>query len=355
MYLGEVSSIQLRGVVGAVSQALFTLGIAFGLAVGAIDNFRYYNISLVAVGTVALFEVLMFWLPETPRWLVSKRYVEQAEHVLIWLRGKKIGIQKELDEIKKTFPVKKKKRSILKNFSKRSVLIPFILVIVTFFFQQASGISATATFAATILSEAGFEDPRTIAVYGIGIASLFGNVAAFFLVDFLGRVTLLVLSSTGMFLGCSMLGIHFFVTRDSLCSEGFSNSTAIPTDTVVESCNAHFGPLAIVSVVLYRFSFAIGIGPIPWILLSELLPLTVRGLASGLVMIVTWATSAVAIGLFLEYVQLVRFWFAIWTFGLFNLAAAVFVIIFLPETKGKSLEQLEKKFAKLPDIVETVL
>ena len=352
MYLGEVSSIQLRGVVGAVSQTLFTLGIAFSLAVGAIDNFRYYYMSLVAVGIVALFEVLMFWLPETPRWLASRRYVEQAEHVLIWLRGKKIDIQKELDEIKKTFPVK---RSILKNFTKRSVWIPFILVIVTFFFQQASGISATATFAATILSEAGIEDPRTIAVYGIGIASLFGNIAAFFLVDFLGRVTLLVLSSTGMFLGCSTLGIHFLITRDSLCSEGFSNSTAIPTDTVVESCNAHFGPLAIVSVILYRFSYAIGMGPIPWILLSELLPLTVRGLASGLVMIVTWATAAAVIGLFLEYVQLVRFWFAIWTFGLFNLAAAVFVILFLPETKGKSLEQLEKKFAKLPDIVETVL
>ena len=349
----------MRGIVGAVSQALFTSGIVFSLAVGAIENFRYFYISLVAVGIVALFEVLMFWLPETPRWLMSKRYVEEAGKVLIWFRGKKITVQKELDEIKKAVSVNKKKRSVLKSFSKRSVYIPFILVIITFFFQQASGISATAAFAATILAEAGIEDPRTIAVYGIGIASLFGNIAAFFLVDFLGRVTLLVLSSTGMFLGCSMLGIHLFVTRDSLCSEmSFSNSTtAISTDTlaVVESCNAHFAPLAIVSVILYRFSYAIGMGPVPWILLSELLPLTVRGLASGLVMIVTWGTSAAVIGLFLKYIQLVHYWSAIWTLGLFNLAAAVFVILFLPETRGKSLEQLGRKFAKLPDFIETVL
>ena len=341
-----------------MSQALFTLGIAFSLTVGAIENFRYFHISLVAVGIVALFEVLMFWLPETPRWLMSRGRVEEAEKVLVWLRGKKISNERELDEIKKNISANKKKKNVLKNFSKRTVYIPFILVTITFFFQQTSAISATATFAATILSEAGIDDPRTIAIYGIGIASLVGNIIAFFLVDFLGRITLLILSTTGMFLGCFMLGIHFFITRDSICSSGsesVSNSTATLTDTVVESCNAHYGPLAIVSLILYRFSFAIGVGPIPWILLSELLPLTVRGLASGLIMVVTWATSTVVIGVFLEYVALVHYWFTFWTFGLFNLAATVFVILFLPETKGKSLEELERKYARLPDIVETVL
>jgi MFS family permease len=124
---------------------------------------------------------------------------------------------------------------------------------------------------------------------------------------------------------------------------------------LVEPCNPHFGPLAIVSVVLYRFSFAIGLGPIPWILISELLPLSVRGVASGLVTIVTWGTSAIINGLLLKYVELVNFWFAIWTLGVFNLASVIFVIIFVPETKGKSLEQLERKFVKQPDIVETVL
>ena len=355
VYLGEVCSVQLRGVVGAVSQGLFTSGIAFSLALGAIEDFRYYHISLVAVGIVAVFEVLMFWLPETPRWLISRGYVEEAEEVLLWLRGKKIGVEKEMDEIKKAALMNKTKRNVVKNFSKRTVLIPFGYIVTIFFFQQSGGISATATHAATIFADAGISNPRASSIYGIGIASLVGNVAAFFLVDLVGRVTLLILSATGMFIGCMMLGIHFFVTRASLCSETLSNSTIVADYTIAESCNAHFAPLAIVSVILYRFSFAIGMGPIPWILISELLPLSVRGVASGMVMVVTWSTSVVVVGLFLEYVALVHLWFAVWTFGFFNLAAAVFVVVFLPETKGKSLERLERKFAKLPSVVETVL
>ena len=358
VYIGESCSVLLRGIAGAVSQAIFTLGIAFSLALGAIDHFRYYNISLVAVGIVALFEVLMFWLPETPRWLLSRGYVERAEQVLLWLRGTKVDIKKEMEDIKKTVLMNmKNKKNIMRKFSKRSIMIPFIYVLVIFFFQQASGINATAAHAGRIISDAGVSNPRATSVYGVGVASLMGNIVAFFLIDFLGRVTLLILSGTGMFLGCTVLGLHFYVTRASLCSDTFSsNSTYTALDTVpLEHCNAHFAPMAITSVVLYRFSFAIGLGPVPWILLSELLPLSVRGFASGLVMIVTWSTSVAVVGLFLEYVELVQYWFAMWTFGLFNLAMVVFVIVFLPETKGKSLEHLERKFVELPKVVETVL
>ena len=361
MYLGEVSSVNLRGFVGAMNQSLFTTGVLFSFVLGAIGDFRYYQISLVAVGIVALFEILMFWLPETPRWLLSRGYVKQAEHILRLLRGKKIEIKNEVDEIKQTIAAKRReqKKNILRQFSKRFVLVPFIYVLTTFFFQQMGGISATAAFAATIFSDAGVSNPRVAAIYGVGIASLMGNFVTFFLINLIGRVTLLIVSSTGMFLGCSMLGIHFFITRASLCggNDFASNSTAIlMQDTMgTEPCNTHFGPLAVVSLILYRFCFSIGMGPIPWLLVSELLPLSVRGVASGLVMIVTWTASSAVTGLYLEYVTLVKPWFALWTFALLNLAAVVFFIVFLPETKGKSLEELERKFMKEPDIVETVL
>ena len=79
-------------------------------------------------------------------------------------------------------------------------------------------------------------------------------------------------------------------------------------------------------------------------MLSELLPLSVRGVASGMAMFLTSATAALVSGVYLQYFQLVEPWFAMWTFSLINLSAAVFVFVFIPETKGKSLKEVEKWF-----------
>ena len=357
VYLGEVTSVKFRGSVGAISQIVFTSGIVFNYALGAIRDLRYYSIALVGLGIVALFSVLMFWLPETPRWLVSKGYIKEAERVLVWLRGEKIEIKHEMDDIKKTVAARKRMghKNVLKAFLNRSFVIPFAYVLTVFFFQQAGGVSATAAFAATIFSDAGIGNPRLTTIYAVGIASLLGNIATFFLVNFLSRVTLLVLSCTGMFLGCAVLGIHFFVTRDSLCSDSFANNSTLTMDTFDKPCNPHFGPLAVSSLFLYRFSFAIGMGPVPWILVAEFLPLSLRGFASGLVMTLTWTISSIVTGLYLEFVVIVQPWFAVWTFGLFNFTGALFIVVFLPETKGKTLEELERTFVKRANVIETVL
>ena len=341
---------------------MLTSGIVFSYVLGAISGFRYYYISLVAVGLVALFEVLMIWLPETPRWLLARGQVEQAESVLLWLRGKKINIKEELEEIKHVVVAKRnRKKNLLQELLRWGVLIPFVYVLITLIFLQTSGIGVVTAFAASIFSDAGVANPRVTSIYGVGIVTLVGNISTFFVIDLVGRTTLLILSGTGMFVGCSILGIHFFITRPSLCSTSDVNdSTSLMLDamndrTVSEPCNAHFAPLAIASLVLYRFSFAIGLGPVPWILLSEMLPLSVRGFASGLVTTVMWLTAGAVTGLYLEYTALVEQWFAMWTFALSNILAVLFVIFFIPETKGKSLEELERRFTKHSDLVETVL
>ena len=362
VYLGEVSSKKLRGVVGATSQSILTGGIMFSYILGAIRGFRYYYISLVAVGIVGLFEVLMIWLPETPRWLLAKGQAERAESVLLWLRGKKFDIKEELEEIEKVVvAMKNSKKNVMQEFLRRGVIIPFIYVFTSFVFQQTGGVAAIVSFAATIFSDAGVANPRVASIYTIGVLGVIGNISIVFVVDSIGRRTLLILSGTGMCVGYVMLGTHFFITRPSLCSSNdFNNSTSLMLDTTnalttSEPCNAHFAPLAIASLVLYRFSFAIGFGPVPYILLSEMLPLSVRGFASGLVTTVMWLTASAVSGLYLEYVALVEQWFAMWTFALFNLLGVLFTIVFIPETKGKSIEELERKFAKESNDVKTNL
>ena len=355
VYIGEVSSIKLRGIFGTLVSFLLTSGVLLNYGLGAIDNFPYYYISLVAIGIVALFEVLMIWLPETPRWLLSRGYGEAAEKVLLWLRGKKIGIQRELDDMKKAIAESKtKKTNVWREFRKRSVLVPLVYVLILFFYCQGGGIMAIAPFAAIIFSDAGVNDPRTTSIYAVGVSGIIGLVVSTITVDIVGRVVLLVISGTGMFLAASMLGIHFFITRPSLCDH--FNSTVIESlEGISEPCNSQFELLAIVSVILFNFIFMMGWGTVPWVLLSELLPLSVRGVGSGLAMFTAWSIAAIFSGFYLPYSNLVRPWFAMWTIALIDLTSVVFVLIFIPETKGKTLEEMEKKYERKPDVVDTVL
>ena len=169
-------------------------------------------------------------------------------------------------------------------------------------------------------------------------------------IDLIGRTVLLQLSTLGMLLSSSMLGIHYFITRASLCSHSTNNSMLVDLP-----CNDHFQPLAIVSVALFICTFVLGMDTIPWILMAELIPLTVRGVASGMITVTTWGTAAVFSGVFLPYYALVGPWFTMWSFALINLLGALFVFFFIPETRGKSLEEMEKKFERQPKAVETVL
>ena len=351
MYIAELSSDKLRGVFVSLVQCMLTLGILLIYGLGAIDNFPYYYISLVAVGLVAVFEVLMVWLPETPRWLMSRGYEEDSESVLLWLRGKTIGIQRELDNIKKSLKENEKKTNILKEFKKKAVYFPFIIIIFTFVFQQAGGINAIAPFAATVFSDAGVKQPRVVSIYAAGATGVIGFMVTFFTIDLIGRTALLVLSGAGTFLGTTMLGIHFFITRPSLCTSTLNSTTL----DVVEPCNSHFQSLAILSVVLFIFAFDVGLGTVPWVLLPELLPLSVRGVASGYVMFTNWTLAAIVSGSYLTYSNLVQPWFTMWTFSFINLVGVVFIFVFIPETKGKSLEEIERKFRGRTKTVKTVL
>ena len=346
VYIAEVSSAKYRGIYGTLVQIMITSGIILNYGVSSADNFPYFYTSLVAVGVVALFEVLMFWLSETPRWLLSRGYEETAENVLKWLRGKETDIKQEMDKIK--VALLSRRKNVCKVFWNKKVLVPFVYVLLAFIFQQAGGINAVTSYTTPLFIEAGVSNPHTTAVFAVGCSGLISTFITFSIVDFIGRKILLVLSGIGMFLGTVLLGTHFLISRPSLCDFLSLNSTAVDFEVgsgfvIGEPCNAQFGPMAITGLTVYRIAFSIGWGPIPWLLLSELLPLSVRGISGGLIVASKWSAAAVITGVYLTYAELARPWFAMWTLGLIILAGTVFVVIFIPETKGKNLEDLERR------------
>lgn len=160
----------------------------------------------------------------------------------------------------------------------------------------------------------------------------FFTFMSIFVIDYFGRKVLLVASGVGMLVGTIMLGTHFYITRPAACNETFVSDDFI--------CKPHLAPLAIVSLILFNASFSIGWGPVPWVLLGEMLPLRVRGLGSSMANFVNWGSAAIVTGFYFKYSAVVNTWFAWWTFSIFNLSGIVFVIIFLRETKKKVLEDI---------------
>ena len=326
-------------------QLVLATGIVVAYAVGSIQKLQYYDTALVAVGLVAAFELSAVWLYESPRWLLSNDQTDsRAVAALKWLRGPKVSIDQELKEIKAAVSEKKPTLlQVLKEFSKRKVFIPFILVLMLLFFQQVGGVNVVAVFAATLFRDGGISHPQQTALYSIGVANLGATLVSVFWVDCVGRKVLLCTSGSGMLIGAIMFGTHFYITRPSLCSND-TVTQALQVSTDLSSCNTQYAPLAIVSILLFSFMFGLGWGPGCGVLVPELLPLKVRGVASGIGTVVQWATAALVTGVYLKWSDAVRPWFVWWTFAVLILLGIIFVVVFIPETKGRSLEEIQRKF-----------
>jgi hypothetical protein len=224
----------------------------------------------------------------------------------------------------------------------KSTLVPFLLLLFLYIFQRACGVDILAAYAGPIFLEAGAPDPNITATFAVGGVNVLATIVAALIVESVGRKVLLLISAIGMFVGSSLLGVHFYITRPELCA----NSTALtesPADIPV-SCNPHLFPLAVVAVVVFNIGFSLGAGPVPWIMLSEYLPMTVRGVAGGIVVAANWATASLLVGGFLSFSEELGAWTAWWTLAAVNLVAFFVFVLFFVETKGKTLEEVQVLF-----------
>lgn len=288
----------------------------------------------------------MVWLYETPRWLVLNGQSRQAHRALRWLRGSSGDIESEIGSIEsaKTASMWLACREIYR--SRRSVTVPILVVMVVMFFHQMAGATVIASYAAVLFDEAGVANPRVTATYAVGGVEFCATFLSIFVIDLVGRKLLLILSGTGTIIGSMLLGLHFYLTRPSQCSTPINGtSVMLQDDGVFENClNSQYAPLAITSIIIFIVAYSFGWGPVPWVLLSELIPIKVRGVASGMATIVNWASLALVIGVYLEYAELVQDWFAWWSFSVLNIVAVLFALIFIRETKGKTLEHIEEYY-----------
>ncbi|KAG0323298.1 hypothetical protein BGZ99_002857 [Dissophora globulifera] len=358
-YLGEVSTIKGRGSMGTLYQLLIVVGILISNLIGlGLSTPPLWRVLLSLNAIPAMIQ--MFLLPtlvESPRWLVSKNRIPEARKALQKLRGE-FNIDHEFEDIvqlilgrhtagptsttrvttavgdsafeESTLKVDPEVAdtvvtttevtsgssapqgySILRLFKSecRSLAVIGILM---HFFQQASGINGLIYYSTSFLGDVfGAGNSKYITV-GQSICNFLATIASVLLVDRTGRRTLLLISLGGLTFSCILLVIGAYVD---------------------------VGILVVVAVFLYTAFFAIGLGPIPWLLLSELLPTYALSPASAVATAVNWGTNFV-VGLVFPSLNAGLGNATFVLFGAFCALGFVYTLIFVPETRARSIEDI---------------
>ena len=322
LYVSELSPPKIRGSLVSFNQLFITIGIVISYLVDLalaslfpINGWRYM-FGLAAIPAVILL-VAMIFMPSSPRWLVNDGKADLARSTLIKIRRKE-DVSDELNEI--TTSLNKQKGGIKELFSpliKPAMIVGISLAI----FQQVTGINTVIYYTPVIFQSAGL--PFSVSLLGtvyVGLVNVGFTLLALFLLDRVGRRKLLLIGLAGMSGMLIMLGIVFFLP--SLLSQ--------------------LGTLAIIGLMAYVAFFAIGLGPVFWLLISEIYPLKVRGLGMSIVTEANWGSNFIIALTYLILVQLMGTSGTFWLYAGVGILALIFTFIYVPETKGRTLEEIEE-------------
>jgi len=319
LYISEISSSAMRGRMVSINQIAMTVGIVLAFLVDyLLSGVRGWRFMFAFSALPALVLVVgMPFMPESPRWLIQHGLAAKAREALLRLRDSG-DVERELTEIQGSLDGTQGNWIDIFSPSCRPVLIIGVLLAA---FQQLTGINTVMYYAPMIFEYAGFRSAATaiLATLLVGITNVIMTMVARALLDRIGRRPLLLCSLAGMIAGLALLGAAF----------------SIP------SLAASLGWVALASLVLYVGAFALGLGPVFWLLIAEIYPLRIRGLAMGTVTFINWGANLLMAMTFLTMVQYLGKSWTFWFYGVISIAAWIFAYYRVPETKGKSLEEIE--------------
>ncbi len=320
MYIAELVPAKVRGSLVAVNMLAITTGIVVAYladyALSGIQGWRYM-FGLAAVPSIIL-TVAMWCLPDSPRWLISKSRVDQAKRVLQRARIDS-DVSAEIADIQKSLG--QQSGSGVAGLFRPSLRMPLIVGVGLAVFQQITGINTVIYYSPTIFKFAGITAAGPAILAGAALAMVMWgfHVLAIFLMDRVGRRPLLLTGVAGQIVGLAILGAAFQFQQ-------------------LASFKSY---ITIGGLVIYVACFAFGLGPIFWLMISEIYPLKVRGAAMSVATVANWAMNLVVAVTFLTLVEVLGRPETFWLYGIIAVAAWVFFYLLVPETKGRSLEEIE--------------
>ena len=324
LYISEIAPAHIRGML----ITLYQLAIVFGINIIYIVNYlianahdQVWNVQLgwrYMLGSegipAILFFILLFFVPESPRWLVKENRSDEALKIL-----NKINRPEEthriLKEIKEA--VNEEKGSFLDLFKpgiRKAMVVGSVLAL----FSQVTGINAIIYYAPEIFKQVGFgSESALFQTMIIGFVNMLFTLVAIRFIDYWGRRTLLIWGISGMVSCLLGMGMFFYFEITS-------------------------GSLLLLFILGFIASFASSLGPIPWVLISEIFPTKTRGTAMSFSIVILWLGVVLITQFFPVLLSLFGGAFTFWIFMINALILLIFTLIFIPETKQKTLEEIQE-------------
>ncbi|KAF7055922.1 hypothetical protein CFC21_063393 [Triticum aestivum] len=326
VYIAEISPQNKRGTLGSVNPLSITIGTVLAYVVGMLVTWRM----LAMIGTLPCTILIpgLFFIPESPRWLAKMNKMHDFEASLQVLRGSETDITSEVNVIKTAVASANKRTAIrFQELNQKKFRMPLILGIGLLVLQQLSGINAILFYAGSIFKTAGLTNSN-LAACGVGAIALLATGVTTWLLDRAGRRILLIISSAGMTVSLLAIAVIFFL-KDN-----------VPQDSDMYYILSMVSLFAILACVI---TYSFGMGAIPWVIMSEILPVSIKSLAGSFATLANWLTS---FGMTMT-ANLLLSWSAGGTFVCYMLVSAftlVFIILWVPETKGRTLEEIQWSF-----------
>jgi MFS family permease len=392
MYIAEISSAENRGKLVSLQQ----LNIVFGFFAAFLSNyfFNKYNtpeslfltdenvwrwmLGIELIPAVAYF-IFLFFIPKSPRWLYLKQNYEETRKVLIQIHGKEKGALEIMSIEENIYADKLKPPIQVKDLFKRSLRFILVVGLIVGVLQQITGINTVYFYATSIFKQTGI---GTDAAFSSGVLlstiSVIFTFFAIYLIDRMGRRPLLLIGTAGIAISLLVCAYGFNQATYKLSQEKinqfefsesqklspfadqlYDNDIDFKNDiksalgnkvyskndgAILEAATAINANLILIGILGFIACFAFSLGPVMWVLLSELYPLKYRGLA---ICVIAFVNSLIS-----SLVQLIFPWelsnlgnaLTFFIFGAIALVGFFILLKILPETKGKSLEELEKEF-----------
>ncbi|TMV44915.1 sugar porter family MFS transporter [Paenibacillus mesophilus] len=325
LYIAEISPARNRGRLVSIYQ--------FAVVTGIFVTF-FINAGIAGIGDDAwdveygwrwmfgfgvlpglLYLILLAFIPESPRWLMKRKEAVRALDILERMNGKEAA-KSELDEI---LNMKEEEAGSVRELLSPALRLPLFVGIVLAVLQQITGINAIMYYAPEIFKQTGAgTDAALTQTVWIGIVNFGFTLLALWLIDKAGRKLLLVVGSVSMTICLFMIGYCFHT--------------------------GNTGYMILFFILLYVASFAISFGPVVWVMIAEIFPTRIRGRATAIASFSLWAADYAVSQTFPMLIEGIGTSRTFWLFTVISVISVLFCVKVVPETKGKTLEQIERQW-----------
>ncbi|KAL0129710.1 hypothetical protein PUN28_001757 [Cardiocondyla obscurior] len=317
MFASEIAEQSIRGLLGTIFQLQITAGILFAYATAFTDSLHV--IAILCSVAPALLLIFFPFVPESPAWLVMHGRKNEANNALKHFRGAHYDIEAELAGLERqASEMREAKANILdlKNYRKATCITLGLM-----FFQQLSGVNTLIFYAKRIFDDAGSTFSSSTSSVIVGVVQVIATYFSTIMIERAGRKLLLFISVSVMAVCMFTLSGYFRFQS----SHDLSNISWIP----------------LVSFAVFIVIFSIGFGPIPWLMVGELFTNNVKSVASAATAICNWSLAFLVTKCFQDMVDLMGISSSFATFGMISLIGTIFVSVMVPETKGKTIEEIQ--------------